>query len=630
MTELFALVPLASGGTRQKSLTIQEKRQRVVCTSAHGCGHNGDGTYWVFLVPKLRKLVMNFREEHQQGVRVLPYMDDFLIFTTSKVEALKAQELTKDLAEFYEGDTPHRLLSLRMGDKPEACSAQIDPSWSLLDEVAHKLLEECLSWLQAVKWRWPIDDAWYPGEVDDADEYDMTRGDEWDLALAGRCKSELGDSSLTELPVQMQGAALQNTTSGNYWPKAAAFMRYVATVYAHESALQPAHQAETELLWACTYVVFVFVTFRRPDTGVSMQRAHMTVSDDVISVVLHKEKGRQHVYLTKRRPPSRQQGWEAWAVGALLEKCCFLGGWSQLSSAIHAYINPTVVPDEHMERYFGWTTQRCKLQRVDYCSMKQAGAVAMAVADEAAYPRTILDNWDEVPQEIEQAQQSILDRARGVDPHVAVVRDIVEVHVYGPQCTDLTLIDLPGIVRFTGDKESKTLGEDIKALINDYLINERCVILAVVPANVDFHNSEIMADAKKVDPTTQRTMPVITKPDLIDKGAERSVRDLLLGRKHQCYMGFHMVKLRGQKNLNEGVSLQFRSSHLVFYIAQQTSISDKKQMRDFDARAMMAVAASEKAAAPNAIAAQNGDAELEAVFFDLTLRSGACLAPSAS
>eukprot|EP00854_Cymbomonas_tetramitiformis_P000908 gene908-1422_t len=190
--------------------------------------------------------------------------------------------------------------------------------------------------------------------------------------------------------------------------------------------------------------------------------------------------------------------------------------------------------------------------------------------DEAAYPRTILDNWDEVPQEIEQAQQSILDRARGVDPHVAVVRDIVEVHVYGPQCTDLTLIDLPGIVRFTGDKESKTLGEDIKALINDYLINERCVILAVVPANVDFHNSEIMADAKK------RTMPVITKPDLIDKGAERSVRDLLLGRKHQCYMGFHMVKLRGQKNLNEGVSLQFRSSHLVFYIAQQTSISDKK------------------------------------------------------
>ena len=73
-----------------------------------------------------------------------------------------------------------------------------------------------------------------------------------------------------------------------------------------------------------------------------------------------------------------------------------------------------------------------------------------------------------------------------------------QVHVYGPQCTDLTLIDLPGIVRFTGSREHESLGQDIKALINDYLLNDRCVILAVVPANVDFHNSEIMADARKV------------------------------------------------------------------------------------------------------------------------------------
>ncbi|KAK3235573.1 hypothetical protein CYMTET_54228 [Cymbomonas tetramitiformis] len=47
-----------------------------------------------------------------------------------------------------------------------------------------------------------------------------------------------------------------------------------------------------------------------------------------------------------------------WAVGAMLEKCCFLGGWSQLFSGIHSYIDPAVVPDEHMAKYFGWTTDR--------------------------------------------------------------------------------------------------------------------------------------------------------------------------------------------------------------------------------------------------------------------------------
>jgi hypothetical protein len=48
-----------------------------------------------------------------------------------------------------------------------------------------------------------------------------------------------------------------------------------------------------------------------------------------------------------------------------------------------------------------------------------------------------------------------------------------------------------------------------------------------------------------VDPETKRTIPVITKPDLIDKGAESSVLDLLMGEKKSFLMGFHMVKCRG-------------------------------------------------------------------------------------
>jgi len=42
-----------------------------------------------------------------------------------------------------------------------------------------------------------------------------------------------------------------------------------------------------------------------------------------------------------------------------------------------------------------------------------------------------------------------------------------------------------------------------------------------------------------------RTIPVITKPDSIDKGAEKAVHDLLLGKKIHFELGFHMVKCRG-------------------------------------------------------------------------------------
>ncbi|KAL7560235.1 hypothetical protein ACA910_022544 [Epithemia clementina (nom. ined.)] len=162
------------------------------------------------------------------------------------------------------------------------------------------------------------------------------------------------------------------------------------------------------------------------------------------------------------------------------------------------------------------------------------------------------NGWSRIRESIALAQDFILRTTRK-----QVARDVVDVEIHAPYCVDLTLIDLPGIVRSTGKGESASLSPEIQALINDYLNNDRCVILAVHPANVDFHNSQIMQDAKKVDPQTRRTLPVITKPDLIDNGAEGGVMDLLLGKKMDGFdRGFHMIKSRGQSDLDRGLSIR--------------------------------------------------------------------------
>ena len=98
---------------------------------------------------------------------------------------------------------------------------------------------------------------------------------------------------------------------------------------------------------------------------------------------------------------------------------------------------------------------------------------------------------------------------------------------------------LLGIVCSTGIGESDNLVHNIQNLIDEYLRNPRCVILAVHPAPVDFHNSQSMADAKSVDPQTKRTLPVLTKPDLIDAGAEMLLVD---GKTTGLDKGFHMLK----------------------------------------------------------------------------------------
>jgi len=160
--------------------------------------------------------------------------------------------------------------------------------------------------------------------------------------------------------------------------------------------------------------------------------------------------------------------------------------------------------------------------------------------------------WADIPGKIEELQAIIIETSKK-----PVARDVIEVNVYGPTCADLTLIDLPGIVRSLGKDDAPSLIEDIKSLTSDYLTNKRCVVLAVIPANVDFHFCSIMQDAKVHDPTTRRTIPVITKPDLIDSGAENSVRALLLGEKMDEFKyGFHMVKCRGQQELNAKKTLK--------------------------------------------------------------------------
>ena len=82
----------------------------------------------------------------------------------------------------------------------------------------------------------------------------------------------------------------------------------------------------------------------------------------------------------------------------------------------------------------------------------------------------------------------------------------------------------------------------VRKMVGKYLSNPRSIILlachkiqldrtplidirAVVPANVDIATQEIIQMAEDADSHGQRTLGVLTKPDLVDKGAENKVRD---------------------------------------------------------------------------------------------------------
>ena len=81
--------------------------------------------------------------------------------------------------------------------------------------------------------------------------------------------------------------------------------------------------------------------------------------------------------------------------------------------------------------------------------------------------------------------------------------------------------------------------------------NPRSIIIAVIPANVDVATQEILTMAEEHDREGTRTIGVLTKPDLVDKGAETPVLDLLSGRKHPLKLGWYMVRNLGQRELQQ-------------------------------------------------------------------------------
>ena len=142
---------------------------------------------------------------------------------------------------------------------------------------------------------------------------------------------------------------------------------------------------------------------------------------------------------------------------------------------------------------------------------------------------------------------------------------ILRVELVDPDHNHLSIIDVPGI--FRTPTEGLTTNEDIdlvKRMVRRFIQNERTIILAVIPANVDIATQEILNMAKDVDPQGQRTLGVLTKPDLVDRGAERDVLELMHGKKHKLRLGYCMVRNRGQQERAIGTSERHQKESLFF------------------------------------------------------------------
>ncbi|RAH52141.1 hypothetical protein BO85DRAFT_524547 [Aspergillus piperis CBS 112811] len=126
-------------------------------------------------------------------------------------------------------------------------------------------------------------------------------------------------------------------------------------------------------------------------------------------------------------------------------------------------------------------------------------------------------------------------------------KDVLRIELCGPEEDYLTVIDVPGIFRDpTAGITTESDIELVRNMVKNYIKDSRTVILAVLPSNVDLATQEILKLAKDYDGNGERTLGVLTKPDLvIEESAKTALCSLVLGRKRPLTLGYYLVRNQG-------------------------------------------------------------------------------------
>lgn len=118
-----------------------------------------------------------------------------------------------------------------------------------------------------------------------------------------------------------------------------------------------------------------------------------------------------------------------------------------------------------------------------------------------------------------QIQRILTERNLAVPEADWISEEPIQLTIHSKHIPDLTLIDLPGYIQINNRLQPAVLREKIAGLCEKYIQGSSAsknIILAVCPADVDLANAEALKASRRVDPTGERTLGVITKLDLVD------------------------------------------------------------------------------------------------------------------
>lgn len=130
----------------------------------------------------------------------------------------------------------------------------------------------------------------------------------------------------------------------------------------------------------------------------------------------------------------------------------------------------------------------------------------------------------------------------------------IYIKIYSKDVPNLNLIDLPGLTMVAcKDKgQPADIKERIEQLVTSYIKESKTIAIAVMQAKSDLETDIGLALIKKYDSTGQRTIGVLTKPDLMNK--ETHIGDYLMNsisNDLKLSYGYYVIKNRNDQETKD-------------------------------------------------------------------------------
>ncbi|KAI5893730.1 Dynamin central region-domain-containing protein [Schizophyllum commune] len=257
-----------------------------------------------------------------------------------------------------------------------------------------------------------------------------------------------------------------------------------------------------------------------------------------------------------------------------LPQICVLGSQSSGKSSVLE----NIVGRDFLPRGTGIVTRRpLVLQLINRPAGKNDAQVD-TTADKAANA----DEWGEflhlpgqkfydfgkIRDEIVRDTEAKTGKNAGISPQP------INLRIFSPNVVTLTLVDLPGLTKVPVGDQPKDIEKQIRDMVLKFISKPSCIILAVTAANTDLANSDGLKLAREVDPEGLRTIGVLTKIDLMDKGTD--VIDILAGRVIPLRLGYVPVVNRGQKDIETGKAIAAALEYERQYFSSHPSYAGKE------------------------------------------------------